>query len=272
GDNDPALTYQITSGSLAFTDAFTGSLTRDAGENVGQYNITQGSVALSSNYTLSYVGDKLTITARPVTITADPKTKVYGDNDPALTYQITSGSLAFTDAFTGSLTRDAGENVGQYNITQGSVALSSNYTLSYVGDKLTITARPVTITPDPAQFKYCGQPDPTFTYKGSEQLLTGNSFSGALGRSGTNDVGTYSYTLGTLSAGNNYTLTLDGSNTFTIKGVSIDASATSTAIQLGTANKLLSATVTSGTVPVSNATVTFTVTNNGNIAPITVTT
>jgi hypothetical protein len=226
---------------------------------------------LSSNYTLSYVGDKLTITARPVTITADPKTKVYGDADPALTYKVTSGSLAFSDAFTGSLTRDAGENVGQYNITEGSVALSSNYTLSYVGDKLTITARPITITPDLGQFKYCGQPDPTFTYTGSEQLLPGNSYSGALGRLGTNDVGTYNYTLGTLSAGNNYSLTLVGTNTFEIKSVSIDASNTSTAIQLGTASKTLTATVTSGATFVPNATVTFTITNNGNITPIIVT-
>ncbi len=47
-----------------------------------------------------------------MTVTADPQTKVYGDADPALTYQITSGSLAFSDEFTGSLTRDAGEDVG----------------------------------------------------------------------------------------------------------------------------------------------------------------
>ena len=32
--------------------------------------------------------------------------KVYGDADPSLTYQITSGSLAFDDEFTGALTRD----------------------------------------------------------------------------------------------------------------------------------------------------------------------
>jgi hypothetical protein len=50
----------------------------------------------------------------------------------------------------------------------------------------------------------------------------------------------------------------------TIGGVSIDASATSTAIQLGTATKTLTATVTSGIIPVNVATVTFTVTNNVN--------
>src|SRR5437764_5160765 len=104
GDADPALTYQITNGTLAFSDAFTGSLTRDAGEDVGSYAIKQGTVALSSNYDITYVGANLTITKRAVEITADAKTKTYGDADPALTYQITSGTLAFTDNFSGSLT------------------------------------------------------------------------------------------------------------------------------------------------------------------------
>src|SRR5882672_6796384 len=104
---------------------------------------------LSTNYVLSYVGPDLTITTRPVTITADPKNKVYGDSDPALTYQITSGSLAFTDGFTGSLVRVTGEDVGTHGITQGTVALSTNYVLSYVGADLTITTRPAAITAEP---------------------------------------------------------------------------------------------------------------------------
>ncbi len=42
------------------------------------------------------------------------KTKVYGTSDPALTYQVTSGSLINGDTLTGSLTRAAGENAGSY--------------------------------------------------------------------------------------------------------------------------------------------------------------
>ncbi|HEX6429071.1 MAG TPA: MBG domain-containing protein, partial [Niastella sp.] len=112
GDSDPALTYQVTSGSLAFTDAFAGALTRTAGEAVGSYSVLQGTLALNSNYNLTYVGANLSITHRAITVTADAKSKVYGDSDPALTYQVTSGSLAFTDAFAGALTRTAGEAVG----------------------------------------------------------------------------------------------------------------------------------------------------------------
>ncbi len=81
----------------------------------------------------------LTVNLRPITVTADAKTKVYGSPDPALTYQVTSGSLASGDSFTGALSRVAGENVGTYAIQQGTLALNSNYTLTFAGASLTIT-------------------------------------------------------------------------------------------------------------------------------------
>ena len=89
------------------------------------YAIQQGTLALTDNYALTYVGADLTVTKRAVTITADAKSKTYGDADPALTYQITSGSLVGSDAFTGALTRAAGEDVGSYAIEQGTLALAA---------------------------------------------------------------------------------------------------------------------------------------------------
>ena len=83
GDADPALSYQVTSGTVVTGDSFSGALTRVAGEAVGSYAITQNSLALSANYALSYVGADLTITARPITVTAEVQTKVYGNADPA---------------------------------------------------------------------------------------------------------------------------------------------------------------------------------------------
>src|SRR5439155_6010038 len=107
GDADPALTYQITQGTLAYSDAFFGGLTRVAGQNVGAYDITQGSLTLGGNYDLTFKGAKLTITKRRVEVTADPQNKVYGSTDPAFTYSISDGSLVFSDAFSGRLARDA---------------------------------------------------------------------------------------------------------------------------------------------------------------------
>ncbi|MGX9055289.1 MBG domain-containing protein, partial [Pseudomonas aeruginosa] len=120
-----------------------GSLSRVAGENVGVYGINQGDLALNSgNYDLSYQGNNLTITKALLNVIADAKTKVYGDADPSLTYQV--GGLKNGDSagsiLTGGLNRDAGENVGVYGINQGDLALNSgNYDLSYQGNNLTIT-------------------------------------------------------------------------------------------------------------------------------------
>src|SRR6185312_9899285 len=98
-------------------------------------------LSLGGNYALTFLGADFAITPRPVTVTADAKIKVYGDPDPALTYQISTGSLAFSDAFSGALSRAPGESVaaGPYAITQGTLALSSDYLVSFVGADLSIT-------------------------------------------------------------------------------------------------------------------------------------
>jgi hypothetical protein len=213
GDADPALTYQITSGSLVTGDSFTGALTRVAGENVGTYAILQGTLALSTNYTLTYVGANLIINPRAVTVTADPQSKTYGDADPALTYQITSGSLVTGDSFSGALTRVAGENVGTYAIQQGTLALNSNYTLTYVGADLTITPRNLSVTAD-AKTKVYGDSDPALTYTHGT-LYNGDTdsvFTGALARVAGENVGTYAIQQGTLSAGSNYNILFTGAN------------------------------------------------------------
>ncbi len=204
GDPDPELTYQVTSGNLVAGDSLSGELSRAAGEAVGSRAILQNTLAAGPNYILTYVGANLTITARPVTVTADAKTKVYGDADPALTYQITAGGLAFSDVFTGALTREAGSNVGEYAIQRGTLALSSNYTLTYVGATFSITPKGITVTATPGQTKVYGNPDPVFAYTSSEVGLT---FTGALGRATGNPVGTYAINQGNLSAGTNYSIT-----------------------------------------------------------------
>ena len=167
GDADPAFTFQITSGSLLPGDGWTGSLTRVAGENVGTYQIQRGTLTFPAYYAVTYVGANLTIEKRPLTVTADAKTKTYGDDDPALTYQVTSGSLKSGDSFTGALSRDPGENVGSYAITKGTLAIAdgndgNNYNLTYVGANLTIEKRPLTVTAD-NKTKVFGAPVPELT-------------------------------------------------------------------------------------------------------------
>src|SRR5207237_1192303 len=88
----------------------------------------------ASNYTLKQpVTTTADITAAPLTIKADPQTKLYGSADPALTY--TAAGLQASDTastvLTGTLTRATGETVAgsPYAITKGTLAANSNYTI-----------------------------------------------------------------------------------------------------------------------------------------------
>ena len=75
-------------------------------------------------------------------MTADAKSRTYGDANPALTYQVGGSGLVNGDTLSGALATSAttASNVGLYGITQGTLAASSNYTLSsFTGANLTVT-------------------------------------------------------------------------------------------------------------------------------------
>jgi len=84
----------------------------------------------------------LTISPKPIAVTAEAKTKVEGTADPSFTY-LSTPALIGTDTFTGALSRNPGETAGDYQIKQGTLALSSNYTINYTAANLKIYARPV---------------------------------------------------------------------------------------------------------------------------------
>ncbi|HCL3480036.1 TPA: filamentous hemagglutinin N-terminal domain-containing protein [Pseudomonas aeruginosa] len=223
GDADPTLTYQVSGLKNSDTAAgvLSGNLGRVAGENVGNYGILQGGLGLNTaNYTLSYVGNDLRITPAQLNVIADAKTKVYGDLDPALTYQVSGlkrGDTAGAVLNGGSLSRVAGENVGTYGINQGGLGLvSSNYTLNYQGNNLTITKALLNVIAD-AKTKVYGDADPALTYQVSG-LKNGDSAGavlngGSLSRVAGENVGTYGINqggLGLVSA--NYDLNYQGNN------------------------------------------------------------
>ena len=82
-----------------------------------------------------------------------------------------------------------------------------NYTTVTGYATVNITKKAVTVTPDAEQTKVFGEADPTFTYT-SDGLVGNDSVSGNMSREGAENVGTYSFELGTLDAGNNYQLQL----------------------------------------------------------------
>ena len=223
GDADPALTYAFAP-ALVTVDGFSGSLNRLPGENVGTYAVNQGTLALSSNYNLTYIGADLTIGAKTITVTAAAKSKTYGDADPALTYAF-APALVTGDSLSGSLTRSPGENVGTYTINQGTLALNSNYNLIYIGADLTIGAKTITVTAA-AKNKTYGDTDPALTYTFAPALVTGDTFTGSLSRLPGENIGTYAINQGTLALNSNYNLTYFGAGlTIGAKTITVTAAA-----------------------------------------------
>ena len=93
----------------------------------------------SENYTGKLEGtEELTITRRPVTVTANSYQKAFGETDPEFTAKV-EGTLG-NDKVDYKLSREKGENVGTYTITPAGEAVQGNYNVTYATGTLTIVA------------------------------------------------------------------------------------------------------------------------------------
>jgi hypothetical protein len=261
GTADPVFTFSNDAG-LATTD-FTGALGRLSGNDVGSYSYTLGNLSAGTNYTLSLANiapvATFAITAKPVTITPTAgQTKVYGNSDPVFTFSNDAGLT--TADFTGALGRVSGSDVGNYSYTLGNLSAGSNYFLALSTTMpvatFSITAKGVLITPTAGQSKIYGNADPVFTFTNNGGLSNPN-FTGSIGRVSGNNVGSYAYTLGNLSAGNNFVLTLNGSNTFAITKAPLQVKADDKVINKGDPLPTNTSVVT-GLKYTDNPTVTYT--------------
>jgi hypothetical protein len=155
GDANPSFSGEIT--GIKNGDAITGSYTSAAttATGVGSTAITAtltATPAVLANYgTPTVENGTLTITAAPLSLTADSKTKVYGDANPALTGTLAGvkNGDAITAAYSTTATLTTG--VGSAPITgavNATAAVLANYqTPAVTNGTLTITAAPLTITP-----------------------------------------------------------------------------------------------------------------------------
>ncbi|MFM8867380.1 MAG: beta strand repeat-containing protein, partial [Ilumatobacteraceae bacterium] len=244
GDSDPSFTWSVTTGSLVGSDTLSGGLTRVSGTNVGTYAITRGTLD-NTNYDITYVGAQMSITQRPITVTADTLSKQYGDSDPSLTWSVTTGSIVSGDSLSGNLSRVSGESVGTYVVSQGSLA-NSNYDISYTAANFTITTRPITVTATD-RTKVYGESDPSLTWSVTTGSLVGSdNLSGSLTRASGDDAGTYAITRGTL-ANSNYAITfVDGTLTISTKPITVTADAKSKVY--GESDPIFTWSVTSGSL------------------------
>ncbi|WP_313807717.1 MBG domain-containing protein, partial [Flavobacterium sp.] len=83
----------------------------------------------------------IVINKKSVTVTADAQSKIFGDLDPEFTYQLSEALLA-GNSISGVLSRTSGESAGNYPINIGTLQVSNNYLISFVGADLTIIMPP----------------------------------------------------------------------------------------------------------------------------------
>ena len=286
GDSTPTLTYTVasdagpgssTSRGLAPTDSLVTVFAGGPGTSdtiltgVGNVEITIGTLSANSNYTIAeFNKGSLSITARPITVTADNKTKVYGDSNPALTYTITSGNLVNSNTLSGSLTINADEKtsvtLSPVDITQGNLAASSNYNLTFAKGALSITQRPITVTAE-NKTKVYGDNNPTLTYSvasdagsvslTSRGLVNGDALSGSITAEATpsTGVGNVDIVKGELTGNPNYTIAKfnNGKLTITARPITISANDISTTYGTSLALGTSAYSITSGSLATASS-------------------
>ena len=201
-------------------------------KDVGTIDITITGIG---NYT-GTVTRTYKITPKSVTVTAEDKTKVFGETDPKLTAKV-DGTLG-DDTVEYTLTREAGEAAGKYTITPSGKAEQGNYSVTYVAGKLTITSQsidpgtdPEKPNPDytgakvnsPSDKVYDGNEhkwSPTVTDKADKKLEAGTDYTVEYSTKNFKDVGTIDVTITGIG---NYTGTVTRTYKITPKSVTVTA-------------------------------------------------
>ena len=151
--------YTVTNGNLVSGDSISGVtltslLGAPAGAAVGDYTIVPSAATGTglSNYTIGYSNGTLSVSAKPLTITAADQSKVYGSALSLGTSAFAATGLLSTDSITAvtltSAGADTGAVVGGYPIvpTAATGTGLGNYTIAYANGTLAVSVKPLTIT------------------------------------------------------------------------------------------------------------------------------
>ncbi len=253
GDANPAFSATITGFVLGQDSSVLSGLTLStaatASSNVGGYAITS-SGGTATNYVIASRTDgTLTVAARPITVAADNLSRLYGDTNPTLTYSVTSGTLVNGDTLSGALATlaMAASDIGSYAITQGTLAASSNYALSFNPGTLTINPAQLTVAVNDASRTY-GDANPSFgaTITGfklsdTAAVVTGLTYSTAATPS--SNVGSYAIT-STGGTAANYVIASRTDGTLTINPAQLTVAANNASRTYGDANPMLTGVIT----------------------------
>lgn len=231
----PAFTQKFNSAAVGNSKTLTPSGVVNDGNSGQNYIVT---------FTPGPVG---AITAAPLTVKADDATKIYGDTQSYSGTEFTTSGLKGSDTVTTAILSSAGAAegaaVGNYDIDvtgAGGTGLS-NYDITYTKGTLTVSKKQLAVTALDRS-KVAGTADPALGYShGALAAADDNTvFSGSLKRDPGENVGTYSITNDTLTAGPNYAMV------FTQGTFSILADTTADEMTLATTT---SGTEVTGTIP-----------------------
>lgn len=198
------LTYEYF--GLLAGDSITGSLSREAGDNVGEYQISLGTLS-AKNYVIEFTSATYIISKRPITITAQNAEKTYGNADN-LTYIVANA----IDEIKITLVREAGENVGVYEIYGYSGELN-NYDVTFVPATLTVSKKAIIVAVANVQKVY-GELDPEFIYE-VNGLINNDKVNISLSREVGENAGEYQINISSFES-QNYVLENQTSGVLTI--------------------------------------------------------
>jgi hypothetical protein len=175
GAADPALTGTLV-GFLS-ADGVTATYSRTAGETVAGSPYTVSAMLSPSgvlgNYDITYNTASFTIDQKALSVTANNRTKIYGEVLDLGTGAFATSGLVTGDAVTAVTLTSAGvgaaANVGSYAVVPSAAVGTglANYTISYVDGSLTVGAKTLSVNAVSGSKTY-GAADPAFgwTYAG----------------------------------------------------------------------------------------------------------
>ncbi|WP_157972209.1 MBG domain-containing protein, partial [Pleomorphovibrio marinus] len=222
GEENPDLTFSYVGLVNGDTEVSTKpgiSTTAMASSGVGTYPISLDGGS-DDNYAITLKTGELAVTKAALTITADDKSKVYGEENPSLTfsyYGLVNGDTEVSTAPGISTTALASSGVGTYPISLEGGS-DDNYSLTLVGAQMEVTPALLSIVAVPGIYKIQGTKDPELQFNVSG-LVAGDKasiISGKPDREEGERAGVYSIGLGNLDAGNNYKISFT-SATFEIQ-------------------------------------------------------
>lgn len=168
-----------------------GGVTREAGENAGEYGYINGYTAEKNPYyDITFNFNPFVIRQAPLVITANDASRPYGEDNPefsATFMGLKRGETAENNSLTGALqfscAADKTSDVGEYAITPFGFGEDGNYKITYANGTLHVTPRAISVSIDSHETMY-GEELEELTYTLScelgEALVNGDVLEGGI--------------------------------------------------------------------------------------------